>query len=347
VLTGEAPDDWFGQSVGYAGDVNGDGFGDVVIGAPYNDASANAAGRAYIYFGGSPLPSGVMLALPAPTQAHAHFGWSVAGVGDVNGDGRSDVLVGARLFGSGPNRARGRAYLYLGGSPMSTTAARFYDGAAADDWFGQCVAGVGDVNADGLADFAVGAVYNDAGGSAAGSASVYFGGATLPGAPAVVILGPHADAQAGWSIAGGRFDNDPYAEVLVGARMADAPGRRAAGAILVVRGGTSPSPTPMFTLHGVSAGDHLGESVSGVGNRTFLAGASYNAAGGSGSGAAWAIRLAVCLVDLNGDGIVDFNDFLGFMNLYNAGDPRADFTGDDVIDFNDFLEFLNLYNAGC
>jgi hypothetical protein len=54
-----------------------------------------------------------------------------------------------------------------------------------------------------------------------------------------------------------------------------------------------------------------------------------------------------CVPDLNGDGVVDFNDFLEFLNLYNAGDPRVDFNGDGTIDFNDLLEYLNLFNAGC
>jgi hypothetical protein len=56
---------------------------------------------------------------------------------------------------------------------------------------------------------------------------------------------------------------------------------------------------------------------------------------------------AVCAPDLNGDGIVDFNDFLAFLGFYNAEDPRADFNGDGAIDFNDVLAFLNLYNQGC
>jgi len=54
-----------------------------------------------------------------------------------------------------------------------------------------------------------------------------------------------------------------------------------------------------------------------------------------------------CRADLNGDGLVDFADYLEFLNLYDAQDPRADFTGDGLVDFSDYLEFLNLYEAGC
>jgi len=65
------------------------------------------------------------------------------------------------------------------------------------------------------------------------------------------------------------------------------------------------------------------------------------------SAAVAAALAAACRADWNGDGIIDFNDFLGFLNDYNAGAARADLTGDGLVDFNDLLSFLNLYNAGC
>ncbi|MBM4109537.1 MAG: hypothetical protein FJ255_12140 [Phycisphaerae bacterium] len=66
-------------------------------------------------------------------------------------------------------------------------------------------------------------------------------------------------------------------------------------------------------------------------------------------GPSWSLPalLTICRADVNCDGVVDFNDFLVFLNLYNAGSPLADLNGDSVVDFNDFLEYLNLYNAGC
>jgi len=56
---------------------------------------------------------------------------------------------------------------------------------------------------------------------------------------------------------------------------------------------------------------------------------------------------AVCLADFDGDGVVDFNDYLAFLNLFNEADPRADLDGDGGVDFNDYLAFLNLFNQGC
>jgi hypothetical protein len=65
------------------------------------------------------------------------------------------------------------------------------------------------------------------------------------------------------------------------------------------------------------------------------------------SGGFWAVDSEPCEADINGDGIVDFNDLLEFLSLYNAGSPLADFNLDGIIDFNDFLEYLNFYNLGC
>ena len=54
-----------------------------------------------------------------------------------------------------------------------------------------------------------------------------------------------------------------------------------------------------------------------------------------------------CLADLNGDGLVDFSDYLEFLNLFELGDLRVDYTGDGLVDFSDYLELLNLFEAGC
>ncbi len=60
----------------------------------------------------------------------------------------------------------------------------------------------------------------------------------------------------------------------------------------------------------------------------------------------WA-RWGLCAVDFTGDGLVDFGDYLEFLNLFDAADARADLNADGLVDFGDYLEFLNLYNAGC
>ena len=166
-LTGEEQDSYFGESVATAGDVNGDGYADVVIGAW---GYASQTGRAYVYLGGA---SG--LATPAATTltgvaAGDHFGYSVAPAGDVNGDGYADVVIGAR----GYNSNTGRAYVYLGGaSGLAATAATTLTGDGRRTTR-HSVAPAGDVNGDGYADLVVGAIGYS---SFTGRAYVYLGGA--------------------------------------------------------------------------------------------------------------------------------------------------------------------------
>src|SRR5207245_9810644 len=104
----------FGVSVASAGDVNGDGYSDVIVGAYQYDSGQTDEGRAFVYHGS---PTG-LAAIPAWTaeseQSGAAFGYSVAPAGDVNGDGYSDVIVGAYKYDGGGWTNEGRAYLYYG-----------------------------------------------------------------------------------------------------------------------------------------------------------------------------------------------------------------------------------------
>ncbi len=140
--------------VANAGDLNGDGFADLVVGAPVMPKSG-AVGRAYVYFGSA---TGIK-AHPMILSAHdpeTRFGGAVAGVGDVNGDGYGDLLVGADYEDS----HQGRAYLYFGGPhgpghPVTLVPPKPSPGIPAR--FGGAVAGAGDVDGDGLDDFIVAA----------------------------------------------------------------------------------------------------------------------------------------------------------------------------------------------
>ncbi len=92
-FTGAAAFDNFGHSVAPAGDVNGDGYSDVIAGAPYNGAGGTGVGQAYVYFGGASMDNTADVTLTG-AAAGDYFGYSVAPAGDVNGDGYSDVIVG-------------------------------------------------------------------------------------------------------------------------------------------------------------------------------------------------------------------------------------------------------------
>ena len=177
-LTAEAAGDDFGFAVGTAGDVNGDGRADIVIGAYGNDAIAGNAGRAYVCYL-DPPKAACRLQVTMPGEDAGDFkGFSVAAVGDVNGDGYDDFIVGAPRRDTRAGTDAGTAYLYYGGPALDASADLHLLGAAADDDFGWSVGAAGDVNGDGYDDWIVGASYNDAGGTDAGRAYVYFGGAT-------------------------------------------------------------------------------------------------------------------------------------------------------------------------
>ncbi|MGB0953837.1 MAG: VCBS repeat-containing protein [Planctomycetota bacterium] len=167
---GVGQSDRFGSYVSDAGDINGDGFGDVIIGA--RDASPGAlinAGSAYAYSGAD----GSLLHQWDGEAASDRFGSIVSGAGDVNGDGTPDLVVGAFAADPGGLTSAGSAYVYSGADGLLLYR---WDGEAEWDHFGGAVSGAGDFNGDGFDDVAVGASSASPGGlSSAGSAYVYSG----------------------------------------------------------------------------------------------------------------------------------------------------------------------------
>ncbi|HMQ69209.1 MAG TPA: FG-GAP-like repeat-containing protein [Ignavibacteria bacterium] len=217
ILTGEAAGDIFGVSVASAGNVNGDSFGDIIVGASRNDFSAADGGRAYIYYGAM-LPANTPAVYLNGYQVGAgdSYGYSVASAGDMNGDTYGDVIVGAYSNNQAGNDA-GRAYLYYGGASMDANADMNYYGENANDNFGICVASAGDVNSDGYSDLIIGAVFNDAGGTDAGRAYVYFGRPEINNAADIILTGKSQD-YFGWFVANaGDVNGDGLSDPVVGA----------------------------------------------------------------------------------------------------------------------------------
>ena len=290
-FTGFAASDQFGYSVSSAGDVNGDGYSDIIIGAPLNDAGGTNAGRAYIYFGSSIINSGVDVILTG-LAADDRFGFFVTTAGDANGDGYSDVIVGAPLNDAAGANA-GRCYVYFGGSTMNNTADIILSGATPGDQFGTSVSSAGDFNGDGFRDLVIGANLNDAGGSNAGRAYIYFGGSTMNNVVDITLTGLAASDQFGISVStAGDINGDGYGDVIVGALFNDGGGSNA-GRAYIYYGGGSPDNTADLLLTGAAVGDQFGISVStagdvnGDGYSDVIAGANLNDATGTDAGSAY------------------------------------------------------------
>jgi len=197
------------------------------------------------------------------------LGACAAFVGDHDGDGADELLVGAPGF-QAQGQDAGRAYLWIGGTQLTLEAESVWTGQGGER-FGQAVARLGDVNGDGWPDFAVGAPYADNAGSEAGRVYVYFGGLPLPTSADLVLEGPNPGGRFGWAIAPlGDFDGDGRDDFAVGAPYTDAAGIEA-GAVFVYFGASGgPPATPDLTLLGQRAYEHLGWSLAGAGE--FLGG---------------------------------------------------------------------------
>ncbi len=287
----------FGISVAGAGDVNGDGYSDVIVGASLyeSDVIETDEGAAFVYHGGASGTSLTASTLLEANQASANFGISVSGAGDVNGDGYSDVIVGAHEYDNGQD-GEGVAFVYHGGaSGLSMTASTLLEANQGRAKFGSSVSGAGDVNGDGYSDVIVGAPFYDNDQAKEGAAFVYHGGAGgVSTTISAQLESNQAFANFGISVAGaGDVNGDGYSDVIVGAYAYDN-GEAYEGAAFVYHGGLGGLRATVNTLLEVNQGTALfGHSVAGAGDvngdgySDVIVGASFYDNGETNEGAAF------------------------------------------------------------
>ncbi len=269
---GSQADMLFGISLASAGDVNGDGYSDIVIGASQYNGSQIREGRAFVYHGSADGLSTVVGAVFSHNnQADAQRGYFVNSAGDVNADGYSDVLVSARLYDDGFTD-EGVVYVYHGSaSGIATTPNYTLDDAnQAGARFGSSASFAGDINGDGYGDVIVGADRYDNGNTDEGAAFIYYGSATgLAALPAVILDGANQNtASFGFSVAAaGDVNADGFSDVVVGAYQYDDVSSTNEGRAYIYHGSASGiANTPTTVLDNNQSGGNMGVAVNGAGD---------------------------------------------------------------------------------
>ena len=263
-ILGENPNEYFGDKIAAAGDVNGDGYDDALIGAGgyYN---GNSRGRVSLFTGS---PSGLTGPAVAWTGEYLYvdFGFSIDGAGDVNGDGYDDVVIGA--FGYTNNNMRGKCYVYYGSENGPGVAPDWtMEGETAFDKLGYSVAGVGDVNNDGYDDVVLGA-YAYSGGDDRGKGYLYLGDA---GGLSSNVTSTGEGVSSGDSFmrdcAGvGDINGDGYDDVIVSAPRFDNYEDRGCVYLFLGQADGDIFASTNWTITGENADDSFGEFLTGVGD---------------------------------------------------------------------------------
>ncbi|MCF0063966.1 FG-GAP-like repeat-containing protein [Dyadobacter chenwenxiniae] len=338
----------FGTSVSSAGDLNKDGYSDVIVGAPFYTKGETKEGAVMVYYGSASGLNSVATILES-NQPNAKFGRAVEGLGDVNGDGFSDVIVGAPLFDKG-QFDEGAAFIYHGSAAgINLLAANILESNQEKAQFGYCSAGAGDVNGDGYNDVLVGAYAYDKGHDNEGAVFVHLGSAVgINNNASVVLEGNQINAQYGWSAAtAGDVNGDGYSDIIVGSYLYDY-GQTNEGAVFVYHGSAqgikasaairleSNQPEAKQGIAVACAGDVNGEGYSdvmigiwqydkgennegavvihhGSPNGLISSPASTLESNQADAGMGWSVKSAG---DVNGDG---YSDIITGANTYDTG----------------------------
>ncbi|MCB9914055.1 MAG: FG-GAP repeat protein [Planctomycetes bacterium] len=252
----DGPDDHFGFALTGLGDLNGDGYPELAVGAYKDDNVDHNVGMLRIFSGAD----GTLLHQKDGETNGDRMGVSVAGIADLDGDGVRDYMTGLYkddnlIFNGGSVR------VYSG-----ATHAQLYvfDGVSLNSGYGWSASAAGDVNGDGVEDIVCGAPYDEQAGVLSGMAQVWSGS---DGALLYTWHGDAANDQLGHVVDGaGDVNADGYADVVVGAIQSTYYGAYTGGGYARVYSGLDGS--VLLELHGATSGDQLGYSVRGVGDVT-------------------------------------------------------------------------------
>ena len=316
IISGINDYDLSGNSVSRAGDINGDGIDDLIIGAPGAEPGENtylsgSYGESYIVFGGSDVGNSGNLELSTLNGSNGFViggidefdlsGESVSSAGDVNGDGIDDIIIGARLADVTINySSEGESYVVFGGSNVGNSGnlelstlngnnGFVISGIDEGDNSGNSVSSAGDVNDDGIDDIIIGALRADVNDdNDAGESYVVFGGSSvgnsgnlelsaLDSSNGFIISGLNEDDFSGSSVSSaGDVNNDGIDDIIIGAPSADPNGIENAGESYVIFGSSDGFAATLdlanldhssgFIISGLNEDDFSGSSVSSAGD---------------------------------------------------------------------------------